>query len=371
MTTPNTPDSNEAPAFDHHPTCSRRGGTSCSCRASVFAVAGDAVHPLTKAISAQSPHEFEGGSKSLPCSRCDLIYSASIHHTAAASSPAPVSPQQVNTDFPCDDYCAGGDCRACTGVNCTCECHASRSAPQQEGKQEKEFDLDPLEFWCDLAEVLGHPRPTKVNPASLVAEVNERLAATPPITPSAAAMRAAKDVVNEILNVPRFVRNPEDTIIEIENKMAAIITRRLAATPNSDAETLVKQWIATLQDGSRVTDEDAEDLMFRIIAFKSAATTPSPETAVGGEAKKCVKCGHRATVNGICQVGTGEPHSVTGYKAICGCKCEFAVPVPAAGDDERPRFTGRATSLNLQGRCDHDEVLTASCEQCARSGNES
>lgn len=41
------------------------------------------------------------------------------------------------------------------------------------------------------------------------------------------------------------------------------------------------------------------------------------------EEQVCRKCGHRATINGVCQVGTGEPHPVTGYKAICGCKCSF------------------------------------------------
>lgn len=42
------------------------------------------------------------------------------------------------------------------------------------------IDLDPLEFWCDLVEVLGHPRPVKVNPVSVIAEVEERLRQIPP-----------------------------------------------------------------------------------------------------------------------------------------------------------------------------------------------
>jgi hypothetical protein len=36
--------------------------------------------------------------------------------------------------------------------------------------------VDPLEFWADLAEVLGHDR-GEVNPASLVTEVSNRLVA--------------------------------------------------------------------------------------------------------------------------------------------------------------------------------------------------
>lgn len=62
-------------------------------RVSVATGEGDAVYPLTKAIRAQSPHEFEGESKSVPCSRCGLIYSASVHH-AAASSPLPAEPSE-------------------------------------------------------------------------------------------------------------------------------------------------------------------------------------------------------------------------------------------------------------------------------------
>lgn len=48
--------------------------------------------------------------------------------------------------------------------------------------------------------------------------------------------------------------------------------------PARDAGILVKQWIATLQDESHVTDEDAEDLVLRIIAFKPFST--AAETVV-------------------------------------------------------------------------------------------
>lgn len=37
-------------------------------------------------------------------------------------------------------------------------------------------DLDPLEFWCDLAEVLGRDRPQKADIPGLVSEVRDRLA---------------------------------------------------------------------------------------------------------------------------------------------------------------------------------------------------
>jgi hypothetical protein len=55
--------------------------------------------------------------------------------------------------------------------------------------EQSDIDLDPLEFWCDLAEVLGHPRPAKVNPASLIAEVNERL------NPDSTAEKARRAVI--------------------------------------------------------------------------------------------------------------------------------------------------------------------------------
>lgn len=45
--------------------------------------------------------------------------------------------------------------------------------------EKPEYDLDPLEFWCDLAEVLGHPRPAKADVPALVSEVKDRLAAPP------------------------------------------------------------------------------------------------------------------------------------------------------------------------------------------------
>lgn len=47
-----------------------------------------------------------------------------------------------------------------------------------------------------------------------------------------------------------------------------------AAPQQSDAETFVRQWVATLQDESHVTDEDVEDLVFRIIAYKTPTAAP-------------------------------------------------------------------------------------------------
>lgn len=45
-----------------------------------------------------------------------------------------------------------------------------------------------------------------------------------------------------------------------------------------DAETLVKQWISTLQNESHVTDEDAEDLMFRVLAALTSMRSLCVET---------------------------------------------------------------------------------------------
>lgn len=75
----------------------------------------------------------------------------------------------------------------------------------------------------------------------------------------------------------------------------------------------------------------------------AAASSPAP-----AEPKICVKCGHRATIDGVCQVGTGAPHPVTGYKAICGCKCEFAAPVAATADNEGEKRDGSMSEAQLQ-----------------------
>lgn len=59
-------------------------------------------------------------------------------------------------------------------------------------------------------------------------------------------------------------------------------------------------------------------------ATKSLERTGHPRPApVPQSLRVCGKCGHRATINGVCQVGTGTKHPITGYKAICGCRCTF------------------------------------------------
>lgn len=50
---------------------------------------------------------------------------------------------------------------------------------------------------------------------------------------------------------------------------------------------------------------------------------------VAVEAERCVKCEHRATIGGICQVGVDGPLDQCGHRQKCGCKCQFAV-LPAA-----------------------------------------
>lgn len=74
----------------------------------------------------------------------------------------------------------------------------------------------------------------------------------------------------------------------------------IVAPRESNAETLVNQWIGTLQDGSRVTDEDAEDLVFRVIAYASSRLA-SPVAPI-----RCVYCDHYGNVvDGRCQeIGT-------------------------------------------------------------------
>lgn len=44
-------------------------------------------------------------------------------------TPVPSKVEEVAAgDLPFDDYCAGKDCRACNGVNCTCPCHANAAS---------------------------------------------------------------------------------------------------------------------------------------------------------------------------------------------------------------------------------------------------
>lgn len=55
--------------------------------------------------------------------------------------------------------------------------------------------------------------------------------------------------------------------------------------------------------------------------------TQSPEQRIADmryQRKRCVVCGHRATINGFCQVGVdGRPLDVHGYRQKCGCRCVF------------------------------------------------
>lgn len=65
----------------------------------------------------------------------------------------------------------------------------------------------------------------------------------------------------------------------------------------------------------------------------------SPETPVGGEAQKCVKCGHSKASpdDGLCDELLPYVKKEPFGMEMCGCKCEFAAPVQAAVDDEGER----------------------------------
>lgn len=144
-------------------------------------------------------------------------------------------------------------------------------------------------------------------------------------------------------------------------------TRRAAvAGPPGDAETLVKKWIATLQDESRVTDEDAEDLTFRIIAFAAATSSPAPADAgdvgpsddyVRGwqEALSAVRTfgidvvydpeNHAAERAFIPTANTGlncvyNRHSRC-VKAYCDCTCHVAERTRVEGEQCKHRYVGR------------------------------
>lgn len=53
-------------------------------------------------------------------------------------------------DLPFHDYCAGRDCRTCTGVNCTCVCHnPAATGVDGEGEGERETDAPFGELYLD------------------------------------------------------------------------------------------------------------------------------------------------------------------------------------------------------------------------------
>lgn len=60
------------------------------------------------------------------------------------------------------------------------------------------------------------------------------------------------------------------------------------------------------------------------------------DRASSSAGERCVKCGHRATIDGICEVGMPERGKDRyGYNVKCGCKCEFS----SAGEDTKPPST--------------------------------
>lgn len=143
MTTHNTTDSNEQQGehFDHHPTCSRRGGTSCPCRASLAAVEGD-VYDALKLVSTilhEQLHDERqpvGKCLTFPCSKVNAIL-------AAASSPLPAEPPPIDahrcphcgrrmvSEFDEDV----GFWREC--ANCDYREQVSSAPAEPEGEQEK------------------------------------------------------------------------------------------------------------------------------------------------------------------------------------------------------------------------------------------
>lgn len=127
------------------------------------------------------------------------------------------------------------------------------------------------------------------------------------------------------------------------NGVAAIITRHLAVTAepkpeSSDASW--RLWFDRMGDKASAAVVNATaDLVTneRLAALTQADVLPVPETPVGGEAQKCVKCGHGNVNgnNGMCIEFIIPRNSNSGHR--CGCKCEFPAPVHAAGDDEDER----------------------------------
>lgn len=228
-------------------------------------------------------------------------------------------------------------------------------------------------------------------------------AATPPTTPSAAAMRAAEEWLRS-----EWAKYYGGDIDEGVNALAAIITRHLAAAPAA----LCRASLSCRSGEGRAKVElqfselrDAQAVHKWLANTRNAAATPSPETAaakegwtpeqfarlmpelseeerasilaetaVGGEAQKCVKCGHELLPDcplnelGQCQVSLST--SIDSNIYDCGCACDFTAPVPDAVDDEGEcPFCERMVAIEykMEGRFAAHEAPTDRSHQCVGS----
>jgi Lar family restriction alleviation protein len=106
----------------------------------------------------------EGGERLLPCPFCGA-------HAHLEQTRKP------------DSYGPGGywtvSCIVCDAT-IDYHCHDQQEAVDKWNTRAIPSPVDPLEFWADLAEVLGHDR-GEVNPASLVTEVSNRLVTRSPV----------------------------------------------------------------------------------------------------------------------------------------------------------------------------------------------
>lgn len=154
----------------------------------------------------------------------------------------------------------------------------------------------------------------------------------------------------------------------------------------------------------------AEVERLAVIISKYFTPSPAPETAASGEPRRCVKCRHHETVDlhdeGECQVrgqsgficgcrcefpaprcircghAVGVERTlkrckarIDGGEALCQCHCEFAGPLPAAGNDEADsRETGQHSTTCArwvpydEHHRRYDNTVKCDCDAALRSG---
>jgi hypothetical protein len=146
--------------------------------------------------------------------------------------------------------------------------------------------VDPLEFWADLAEVLGHDR-GEVNPASLVTEVSNRLVARSPVDAEQQvreiALKAALEVWDRVYHFDLSWRE-KPTRHEIQDIIYKYITTALQSPVAARAEIgvsaaidLLDRW---LKDDPSVDNDPSLDRLLHTINENSLSDRDIPTPSV-------------------------------------------------------------------------------------------
>lgn len=177
-----------------HKRCGYHANVCCECKSI----------PPPKEEEARSPLCGAVVSIAVPGSYCTRLKDHTGGHSEGAyEKPAPPAQPAAEGEVECEH----GTQR---GIACTfCDDLDQPSTPTTgAGVREKpEYDLDPLEFWRDLAEALGHPRPQKADVPTLVSEVAELRA----------ELSAARDEVTRLTGMVAALEHDFDEAVKQAN----------------------------------------------------------------------------------------------------------------------------------------------------------